>query len=65
MMNIKTVLQTLRDNVESKEIKDGEIWGMVYLLNVGNTREFAGYLSGLAKLGVYRKIDSEFGEVLL
>ena len=61
-----SILKHLRNNVEGKEVDtDGKVWGLVYLENVGSGRKFAGHLSILSKNGLYRRIDSEFGEVLI
>ena len=64
-MNMTSVLEMLRNNVEGTTKENNKIWGMVYLENVGNSKKFAGTLSALSKCGLYRKIDSDFGEVLL
>lgn len=59
------IFQALKNNVEGRNEENGKTWGLVFLENVGQGREFAGHLSALSKASLYRKLDSEFGEVLL
>jgi len=66
-MDLKTekTLNDLRDSAESYVTDDaGKEWGQVYLPNVGSDRSFAGQLSVLTALGLYRPIDGQhFGLV--
>lgn len=61
------ILASLRNNVESTTHEaDGKVWGQVYLDNVGRGHSFAGHLSALKTLGVYRPTgDQAFGDVLI
>jgi hypothetical protein len=52
--NMKQVYDKLIENVESESVhKDGSVWGGMFLPNVGNTRQLAGTLSALQKIGLY------------
>ena len=66
------VLDLLRSNGEreSRNLTTGEVWTSVYLRNAQadsglSKHEFAGYLSHLASIGLYRIEDQHFGEVRL
>lgn len=64
-MTAQDILAHLRDHTEGEAI-DG--WHMVYLDNARpanvSPRQFAGFLSALAKAGVYREVDGyAWGEV--
>lgn len=65
-MTKESLLKALRENVEGTvTTQTGERWGYVYLSNVGNTHQFAGFLSVLKKEGLYNPVDKYFGEVKL
>lgn len=69
MLPHMALLQRLRAKAENRSVaEDGRAWGDVYLPNVQGDiphAGFAGQLSALKKLGVYRPLDRHFGSVLL
>lgn len=69
--NQTAVLKTLTAEVESHYDRmpapEGKVWGSVYLPNCRGfgSREFAGTLGTLEKLGLYKSQDQTFGMVLV
>lgn len=65
-MTKNDVFQALIENHEGvTEDSDGSRFGEVYLPNIGSSHQIAGFLSVLAKEGLYRPVSKLFGDVRL